>query len=215
MFPRPDQRVAIFIDTQNMYHSAKHMFSAKVNFPALVEAAADNRRIIRAIAYVAKSKTGEEQAFFDALLQNGIELKIKDVQEFSSGAKKADWDVGMPVDAVSIASRVDTIILVTGDGDFVPLVHYLQSLGVRTEVVGFEESTSSNLREVADAFINVSSDPEVFLIRAHAPRHRASSDMTLDAPTESAPPLESRRPTRTDKKESDAPKAKRNIKISY
>lgn len=217
MFPRPDQRVAIFIDTQNMYHSAKHMFSAKVNFPALVETAADNRRIIRAIAYVAKSKTGEEQAFFDALMQNGIELKIKDVQEFSSGAKKADWDVGMTVDAIAIAARVDTIILVTGDGDFVPLVHYLQSLGVRTEVVGFGESTSASLRDVADAFIDVSAEPDLFLIRAHNPRQRVSSDEQLDDLPDLGTHAEPRRPN---PKKSMPPrenesKSKRNIRISY
>ena len=125
MIQRPDQRVAVFIDTQNMYHSAKNIFNAKVNFPSLVEGVVGARMLSRAIAYVAKSKTGEEQAFFEALLQNGIELKIKDVQEFSSGAKKADFDVAMAVDAISIASKVDVIVLATGDGDFGPLVHYL------------------------------------------------------------------------------------------
>ncbi len=164
MIKRTEQRVAIFIDTQNMYHSAKHLFDARVNFGAVVEAAAEGRKIVRVIAYVAKSKTGEEQAFFDALLQNGIELKIKDVQEFASGAKKADWDVGMTVDAIAISDRVDAVGLVTGDGDFVPLVEYLQSHGLLAEVIAFDESTNTRLKEVANSFTDLSADPERFLI---------------------------------------------------
>ena len=163
---RADQRVAVFIDAQNMYHSAKHLYGARVNFAALVDAAAAGRPVIRAVAYVAKSKTGEEQGFFEALLQNGIQLKIKDVQEFASGEKKADWDVGMAVDAMSIAPRVDAIVLVTGDGDFVPLVEYLRGHGVLCEVAAFAESTNAKLREIADNFLDVSSDPEQFLIQS-------------------------------------------------
>ncbi len=169
MFQRPDQRVAIFIDTQNMYHSAKHLFGARVNFPAVVAAAVGDRRVIRAIAYVAKSKTGEEAAFFEALTQNGIELKTKDVQEFASGQKKADWDVGMAIDAVAFADKVDVVILATGDGDFVPLLHYLQSRGVLCEIVAFDASTNATLKETASSFLDLASDPDLFLIR---PRRR-------------------------------------------
>ena len=167
MIKRPDQRAAVFIDTQNMYHSAKHLYGAKVNFAALVDAAVGVRQVVRAIAYVAKSKTGEEQAFFDALMQNGIELKIKDVQEFASGEKKADWDVGMAVDAVSIANKVDVVILVTGDGDFVPLVEYLKGHGCICEVVAYSESTNAKLKEVCDAFLDLSEEPDQYLIRPH------------------------------------------------
>ncbi len=171
MFKRPDQRVAVFIDTQNMYHSAKHLYGARVNFPAVVAAAVGDRRVIRAVAYVAKSKTGEEQAFFEALTQNGIELKIKDVQEFSSGQKKADWDVGMTVDAISISPKVDVVILVTGDGDFVPLTEYLHGHGTLCEVVAFENSTNARLKEEASSFLDLASDPDLFLIR---PRKRGA-----------------------------------------
>lgn len=164
MIQRPDQRVAVFIDTQNMYHSAKHVFNSKVSFSALVEAVVGSRMMSRAIAYVAKSKGGDESAFFEALLAHGIELKIKDVQEFASGAKKADWDVGMAVDAISISSKVDVIVLATGDGDFVPLVEYLKAHGVICEVAAFAESTNARLREVADAFMDLSAEPDRFLI---------------------------------------------------
>ncbi|QQR60445.1 NYN domain-containing protein [Candidatus Uhrbacteria bacterium] len=177
MIQRPDQRVAVFIDTQNMYHSAKHVFNSKVSFSALVEAVVGSRMMSRAIAYVAKSKGGDESAFFEALLSSGIELKIKDVQEFSSGAKKADWDVGMAVDAISIASKVDVIVLATGDGDFVPLVEYLKAHGVICEVAAFAESTNARLREVADAFMDLSSEPDRFLI-GYRGRRKAEKEET-------------------------------------
>lgn len=158
------QRVAVLIDTQNMYHSAKHLFGAKLAFGKVVEAVAGDRSILRAIAYVAKSKTGEETAFFDALKEMGIELKIKDVQEFSSGAKKADWDVGMAVDAVKLGEKVDVIILMTGDGDFVPLVEYLHGKGVIVEVAAFAESTNAQLKAIADRFFDISTAGKQFLI---------------------------------------------------
>ncbi len=178
MIQRPDQRVAVFIDTQNMYHSAKHVFNAKVSFSALVEAVVGARMMSRAIAYVAKSKGGDESAFFEAMLANGIELKIKDVQEFASGAKKADWDVGIAVDAISISSKVDVIVLATGDGDFVPLVEYLKAHGVICEVAAFAESTNAQLREVADAFLDLSAEPERFLIGYHTHRKQEKTENT-------------------------------------
>ena len=184
MYQRQDQRVAIFIDTQNMYHSAKHLFSARVNFPAVVASAVGDRKMVRALAYVAKSKTGEEQAFFEALTQNGIELKMKDVQEFASGQKKADWDVGMTVDAIQIGEKVDVVILVTGDGDFVPLIEHLRSRGVLCEVVAFEASTNSRLKEVADTFTDLAADPDLYLIR---PRHRGQGPTQATDEDESGP----------------------------
>lgn len=179
MLQRPYQRVAIFIDTQNMYHSAKHQYGARVNFPALVEAAAGNRQVVRSIAYVAKSKTGEEGAFFGALTSNGIELKVKDVQEFASGEKKADWDVGMAVDAMAISPRVDVVVLATGDGDFIPLMSYLQTHGVLCEVVAFGPSTNSQLREQANRFIDLAENPGKFLL--HGARHAATPHFPREA----------------------------------
>ncbi|MBP9869357.1 NYN domain-containing protein [Patescibacteria group bacterium] len=164
MLTRKDQRVAFLIDTQNMYHSAKHIHGARLAFGKVVESVADGRPVIRAIAYVAKSKTGEESAFFEALQGAGIELKVKDVQEFASGAKKADWDVGMAVDAVKLGEKVDVIVLLTGDGDFVPLVEYLHGRGVIVEVVAFAESTNAQLKQVADRFVDISKDAPECLI---------------------------------------------------
>jgi len=122
-----DQRVGIFVDVQNLYHSAKHLYQSRVNFSQLIKLLTGSRQLIRAIAYVVKSETAAgEAAFFEALEKSGMELRIKDLQIFAGGAKKADWDVGMAVDAIRMASFLDVIILITGDGDFVPLVDYLK-----------------------------------------------------------------------------------------
>lgn len=164
MLTRIDQRVAILIDTQNMYHSAKHIHGARLAFAKIVEAVAAGRPVVRCIAYVAKSKTGEETAFFEALTEAGIELRVKDVQEFSSGAKKADWDVGMAVDAIKLAPKVDAVILMTGDGDFVPLVEYLQEHGIWVEAAAFAESTNAQLKTIVDKFFDISTEGRVFLM---------------------------------------------------
>jgi len=164
MITQSNQRVAVFIDTQNMYHSAKHIHSARLAFGKVVEAVVAGRPLVRVIAYVAKSKTGEEQAFFDALLEAGIELRMKDVQEFSSGEKKADWDVGMAVDAIKLSTKVDAVVLMTGDGDFVPLVEYLQEHGVWVEAAAFAESTNAQLKTVVDKFYDISTEGHEFLM---------------------------------------------------
>lgn len=160
------QRVGVFVDAQNMYHSAKNLYHSKANFKKILEAAVDERQLIRAFVYVIRTEGGEEKAFIEALEKSGYEIKIKDLQIFPGGMKKADWDVGMAVDAVILADKVDVAVLVTGDGDFVPLVEYLKvNKGLRVEVVSFERSTSSKLMEAADKFTDLGSDPKKFLIR--------------------------------------------------
>lgn len=166
----PHQRVAIFIDTQNLYHSAKNLYKAKVNFAQVVEAALGDRELIRAISYVVNTESGEELPFFEALEKVGIEIKTKDLQIFFGGAKKADWDVGMAVDAIKHAQKVDAIILATGDGDFVPLVEYVKSQGCQVEGITFGRSASSRFREVVDDFIDLDEDPHTYLLGYRASR---------------------------------------------
>jgi len=161
-----EQRVGIYIDAQNLYHSGKNLYHSKVNFGQIVKDALDGRKLVRAVAYVIATESGEENAFFEALTKMGIETKIKDLQIFSSGAKKADWDVGMAIDAVSLAPKLDAVILVTGDGDFVPLVKYLQmSQGCQVEVVSFGKSTSAKLIEAADHFTDLDHSSSKYLLR--------------------------------------------------
>ncbi len=159
-----DQRVAIFIDTQNLYHSAKNIYRSKVNFDSVVKRTLGDRKLIRAVSYVVTTETGEEQSFFEALAKIGIEVKTKDLQIFYGGAKKADWDVGMAIDAIKLSSKVDVIVLATGDGDFVPLAEYVRSQGCQVECIAFGKSSSARLRETVDDFIDMDESPREFLI---------------------------------------------------
>ncbi len=161
----PDQRVAVFIDVQNMYHSARSMYGARVNFKEILKAAVSDRKLLRAFAYVIRTKTGEERPFFEALEKLGIETRSKDLQEFYGGAKKADWDVGIVIDAVRTADIVDAVVIVSGDGDFIPLVEYLKGKGRRVEVIAFGKSTSSKLKEAADEFIDIEEAIQKYLIK--------------------------------------------------
>lgn len=159
-----EQRVGIFIDAQNLYHSAKNLYKRKVNFGAIVKDAVAGRKLVRAIAYVITSEGGDEQNFFNALVKLGIETKTKDLQVFHGGAKKGDWDVGLAVDAIKMAARLDAVVIVSGDGDFVPLVEYLQTM-TQVEVISFGKSTSGKLRETADDFLDLSENPQKYLMR--------------------------------------------------
>ena len=164
MIKNKEQRLAILIDVQNMYHSAKNLYKAKVNFSKILDEAVSGRKLIRAFAYVVRTKTGEEKPFFEALIKLGFETRVRDLQEYYGGLKKADWDVGISIDAVRIAPSVDTIVLVSGDGDFIQLVEYLKNQGKRVEVMAFGRSASSKIKEVADEFIDVEDKPKEFLL---------------------------------------------------
>ena len=165
MYKHPEQRVGVFVDTANMYHSAKNLYHANVNFGEVLKAAVAGRKLIRAICYVIRSSSDEENTFFEALQKQGFEVKVKDLQVFASGLKKADWDVGLAVDAIKMADRLDAIVIVSGDGDYIPLVQYLrENKGCLVEVAAFGETMSSRLREVVDDFIDLSSDLSTFLL---------------------------------------------------
>jgi uncharacterized LabA/DUF88 family protein len=170
------QRVGIFIGVQNLYHSAKNLYHGRVNYRELIKYLVGGRQLIRSVAYVVKSegiepprpeihRTGStEAAFFEALKDAGLELRVKDLQVYADGMKKADWDVGMAVDAIRMASFLDVVVLVTGDGDFLPLVDYLKwGAGRMVEVAAFHRSASAKIQEAADRFINIEDIPRVIM----------------------------------------------------
>jgi len=160
-----NQRVAVLIDVQNLYHSARALFQKRVNFKELLASAVGERQLVRAFAYVVRTKTGEEKPFFEALTKLGIEMRVKDLQEYYGGMKKADWDVGLAVDAIKTSEIVDVVIVASGDGDYVPLVEYLKNQGRRVEVFAFGKSASAKLKESADEFVDLSDEPKKFLIK--------------------------------------------------
>ncbi len=161
----PAQRVGVFIDTANLYHSAKHLYKTRVNFANVLEEAVGGRILVRAIAYVVSTESGDENNFFEALTKMGIETKTKSLQIFSDGAKKADWDVGLAVDAIKLAPKLDTIIIASGDGDYIPLIEYLDiNQGCQVEVISFGKSSSAKLKEAAHAFTDMCDNPKKFLV---------------------------------------------------
>ncbi|MBI3420691.1 MAG: NYN domain-containing protein [Candidatus Sungbacteria bacterium] len=154
------------MDVQNMYHSAKNLYNARVNFKEVVKTAVAGRELVRAVAYVIRTESGDEKPFLEALTKIGIETKLKDLQIFPGGMKKADWDVGIAMDAVKLSNRIDALVLMSGDGDFTPLVDYLHEVrGIQVEVVAFGRSSSQKLKEVADDFVDLGLDPKKYLMR--------------------------------------------------
>lgn len=160
-----DQRVGVLVDIQNLYYSARVLYSKKVNFKAVLEAGTNERKLIRALAYGIKTTEGMEEKFFEALTKSGYDVMTKDLQIFPDGSRKGDWDVGIAIDAIKMAAKLDVIVLVSGDGDYVHLVEYLQNtFGCRVEVIAFAESASAKLLEKADDFMNLSDNKKRFLI---------------------------------------------------
>ncbi|MDD5341778.1 MAG: NYN domain-containing protein [Patescibacteria group bacterium] len=165
MIKHSDQRVGVFVDIQNMYYSAKNIYNSKVNFGEILKTAIAGRKLIRAIAYVIRAEAPDEQSFFGALSKQGFEVRMKDLQVFLGGQKKGDWDVGVAIDAIRLSSKLDVVVLVSGDGDFIPMVEYLKNTGQQVEVIAFQKSCSSKLIESADDFTDLCLDEGKYLLR--------------------------------------------------
>ncbi|MAH42483.1 hypothetical protein CL614_02025 [archaeon] len=153
---KKEQRVAVFVDVSNLYHSAKNLYNKKVSFPNLLRIAVEDRKLVRAIAYGVRSDINEQKKFFDILKKFGYEVKLKDLQVFPGGAKKGDWDIGIAMDMIELSPKVDVEILISGDGDFVDLVNHLhRACGIKVEAASFRRSTSKHLVDIVDKFIDL------------------------------------------------------------
>lgn len=159
-----DQRVAVLADAQNLYHTGQSLHSRNIDYAALLEKATMGRKLSRAIAYVIRAESPEEESFFEALREIGFETKLKDIKTFGDGSQKADWDVGIVLDAVTLAAKVDTLVLASGDGDFARLCSHLRHEGVRIEVFCFESSTAEELIDAADSFHDMGEREQEFLL---------------------------------------------------
>ncbi|MBW2982496.1 NYN domain-containing protein [Candidatus Woesearchaeota archaeon] len=159
-----EQRIGVFVDVQNLYYSAKNLYKSKVNFANVLKTVAQGRKLIRAIAYVVKTEAMKEKTFFEALEKIGFDIRSKDLQIFYGGAKKGDWDVGIAMDIIELAPKLDVIILVSGDGDFVPLLQHARSSGCKIEAAAFGRSASSKLKEVVSKFYDLDKEKNKYLI---------------------------------------------------
>jgi uncharacterized LabA/DUF88 family protein len=152
------QRIGVFVDVQNMFYSAKRINHAKLNFAKLMQTAVRGRQLIRAICYVIDNPDTDQTAFTDMLASNGYEIKSKELRTRADGSAKGDWDMGIAIDAVSLANKLDIVVLVSGDGDFADLVTHLKSRGVLVEAISFLKSTNDDLLKVIDYHIPIEKD---------------------------------------------------------
>ena len=161
-----DQRVVVLVDVQNLYYSARNLYGARVNFKNLLELVLAGRTLTRAIAYVIRADEEKEEEFFEALHAAGFEIKEKKLQIFYGGAKKGDWDIGIAMDAIRLGHKVDSIILISGDGDYKPVVNYLQqALGCLVEIAAFRKTANKEIVEMADDFTNIEDHTRSLLFR--------------------------------------------------
>lgn len=177
----PAQRVGVFVDVSNMYYSARSLYQARVNFQSILEDAVGKRQLVRALAYVIKAEAPEEQAFFDALTKQGWEVRQKDLQIFVGGAKKGDWDVGIAMDVLRLAPKLDVVVIVSGDGDYAELVKYVKALGTRVEAMAFGPSASKLLLAEVDGYTDMAQDTSRFVIGGR-PRGKISQFLGGHAP---------------------------------
>ncbi len=159
-----DQRVGVFVDVQNLYYSARNIYNSRVNFNAVLDAAVADRKLIRAIAYVIEADEPQEKTFFEALDKAGFEVKKKPLQTWTSGNQKGDWDVGIAMDIIKMMNKLDVVVLCSGDGDFVPLLEYLQMMGQFAETLAFGKSCSGKVKELTDYFVDLDDNPKQFLM---------------------------------------------------
>ncbi len=152
------------MDVQNLYYSARNMYNARVKFNEVLEEAVAGRKLIRAIAYVVKADMPEEHTFFEALEKAGFEVKVKELQTFAGGHQKGDWDVGIAMDIVKLMNKLDVVVLASGDGDYAPLLEYLQMSGQFTETLAFGKSCSGKIKVLTDYFIDLDENPRKFLM---------------------------------------------------
>ena len=188
-----EQRIGVFVDVQNLYYSGKNLYNAKVNFANVLKEVTKGRKLVRAIAYVIKTEAMTEKTFFDALEKIGYEIKAKDLQIFYGGHKKGDWDVGIAMDIIEMAPKLDVVVLCSGDGDFVPLMLHAQSAGCKIEACSFGRSASSKLKETVSEFIDLDKEKNKFLIKSNRPhmKSRASGknvSKTASKPAEKTEP---------------------------
>jgi uncharacterized LabA/DUF88 family protein len=175
---RQTERVAVFVDGANLYHSIKNYYKGILDYQRLLSAAVGDRRLLRSTFYIVeKHETDESQgtpsvrSFVYNLNKFGYKVRSKPLVIHESltpdgertVSHKGDWDIGIVVDMMRLADHADTYVLVSGDGDYVEAVEYLQSeKGIRVEVMSAAQCTSQALLDVCDAHTDLADIPDLF-----------------------------------------------------
>ena len=155
--------VALFVDVQNVYYTTRQIYKRNFDYNAFWRAATEGRNVVKAVAYAIDRGDKKQQEFQNILRAIGFEVRLKPFIQRADGSAKGDWDVGITIDTMEYSELADTIILVTGDGDFDLLAHKLRDdKGKNVEVYGVPELTSISLIKSASKFIPIT---ESFLLR--------------------------------------------------
>lgn len=148
-------RVAIFIDGNNLFHAARTI-GVEVDYAKLLKILCKNGSLLRAFFYTGVDENAsKQQGFLLWMRRNGYRVVQKELKVFADGTKKANLDVEIAVDMLSLCGKYDTAILVSGDEDFAYAVNAVAYKGVRVEIAGFRNNTSPKLVDVADKFIDL------------------------------------------------------------
>ena len=149
-------RVAVFVDVQNVYYTVKQIYGCHFDYRAFWDQVTEGREVVRAFAYAIDRKD-EKQIRFQQILESiGFEVKLKPFIQRSDGSAKGDWDVGITLDMIELANEVDVAVLVSGDGDFDLAVRKLRDAhGVEVEVYGARKLTAASLIQAATRFVPI------------------------------------------------------------
>lgn len=152
-------KIAVLVDVQNIYYTVKQNFNCFFNYSNFWRAISSKGNIVKAYAYAIESRNIQQTKFQNTLSRIGFEVKLKPYIQRSDGSAKGDWDVGITIDALSIAPEVDTIILASGDGDFDLLLQKItHDYNVTTEVYGVTKLTAQSLIKSATIFNPIEKD---------------------------------------------------------
>lgn len=156
------KKIALFVDVQNIYYTTRDTFGRQFNYRKLWEKLTLEGEIVTAFAYATQRDDDKQVKFQDALKHIGFTVKLKPYIQRSDGSAKGDWDVGIAIDVLEQAENVDTIVLLSGDGDFDLLLKKVNTkYNVTTEVYGVASLTANSLIDAATTFHPI--DPNLLL----------------------------------------------------
>ena len=148
-----ENRIAVFVDVQNIYYTTRQAYGRQFNYRELWQEISAEGEIVSATAYAIHRDDDKQLRFQDALRHIGFTVKLKPYIQRSDGSAKGDWDVGIAIDVLDAASEVDTVVLLSGDGDFDLLLAKIRNdYGVSAEVYGVPELTANSLIKAADVY---------------------------------------------------------------
>ncbi|MGB3682282.1 MAG: NYN domain-containing protein [Rubrobacteraceae bacterium] len=179
--------MAVFVDGANLYHSIKNYYKGVLDYGRLLSAATGGRKLLRATFYIVEKQEQDEtsgaRSFVYNLNKFGYKVRSKPLEVHETltpeGGKtishKGDWDIGIIVDMMRLADHADTYVLVSGDGDYVEAIEYLQSeKGLRVEAVSATQCTSRSLLDACDHHTDLGDIPDLFRQKAAGPQHSAA-----------------------------------------